>query len=144
MNYTTWRPDTCDCTLHVNNDWLALNDQAQHSRCALHQNLTNQELFQQVYHKENKLRNETFNALKENHPDLFEHFVKLGSKEIIINDKSQPVLDALGLADSEFESRFKEGHSIDFDEDRKIVVTLGKDADKAAIAESISNEVKIQ
>ncbi len=71
---TLWSPDTCKCMIQVNTgpyDWTDPRcTGVPISKCAVHQNVADVDLFNIVYMKENRPRNMLGCYIRDNHPEL--------------------------------------------------------------------------
>lgn len=118
---TYWKPDTCNCAFEVA-DWDNSIATTVHN-CPFHQGMTNNIHFQNVYHGENKLKNEVISETQKIIPTLLETAPDTVKKQIDF-DVSGNALVTDVITPGETKLRDGVEHVWSFDQDRKLHITI--------------------
>jgi len=121
-----WKPDTCKCEFEENH----LKDGVEAKTifaCEFHKGLEDQEHYDTVL-KENQTRNFTIGTLQETHPEFFDQYFVVGDQKILVDETNKDQLKVMfKFKDEELQKEFKEGYSVGFDENHKVVVGIPSD-----------------
>lgn len=138
--------DTCNCSVtYIAHRYTREGEFKEHphfsTKCHHHKD----DVDHQDAVTENYLKRDTLKAIRENHPELTQEFVQLGEHKVVLNNTSKSTLDTLGIDYSNSIQEILPEIKVEFDDQRKLSVTLPKDIDPTAlVATLLSLDVTIK